>query len=46
MLIGVGTPETEIYGRYPFFRETGAGWQAVLRLASGYILIVPTDGAR
>ena len=46
MLIGIGTPVTELYGRYPFFRPRTGEWQAVSRLASGSVLIVPPDGAQ
>ena len=46
MLIGIGTPVTELYGRYPFFRPRTGEWQGVSRLASGYALIVPPDGPK
>ncbi len=45
LLIGIGSPLTELYVRYPFFRVPASPWQAVVRLDSGYALFKPLDAA-
>ena len=43
LFLGIGVPVTELYARYPFFQQNQ--WQGVVRLATGYALFKPPDGA-